>query len=54
VGPASKNKADLVDVRLVSSSGSSEIDEAVVYGFRQASFFNKTGNAVSGRFVYGF
>ena len=38
----------------LSSSGSSEIDEAVIYGFRQASFFNKTGNAVSGKFVYSF
>jgi hypothetical protein len=25
-----------------------------LYGFRQASFFNKTGNAVGGKFVYGF
>jgi hypothetical protein len=54
VGPLSKNKVELVDVRLVTSSGSSEIDEAVIYGFRQASFFNKTGNAVAGKFVYGF
>jgi hypothetical protein len=54
VGPLSKNKVELVDVRLVSSSGSSEIDEAVIYAFRQAAFFNKTGNAVSGKFVYGF
>jgi cytochrome c5 len=54
VGPVSKSKVELVDVRLVSSSGSSEIDEAVMYGFRQASFFNKTGFAVGGKFVYGF
>jgi len=43
-----------VDVRLVSSSGSTEVDEAVIYGFRQASFFNKTGYAVGGKFVYQF
>jgi len=54
VGPLAKNKVELVDVRIVSSSGSPEIDEAIVYGFRQASFFNKTGNAVSGKFVYSF
>jgi outer membrane biosynthesis protein TonB len=54
VGPLSKNRVELVDVRLQSSSGSPEIDEAVIYGFRQASFFNKTGYAVGGKFVYQF
>jgi outer membrane biosynthesis protein TonB len=54
VGPLAGKKVELVDVRLISSSGSSEVDEAVIYGFRQASFFNKTGNAVGGKFVYGF
>jgi len=54
VGPLYKNRVELVDLRLVTSSGSSEIDEAVMYGFRQATFFNKTGNAVAGRFNYGF
>ena len=54
VGPLSKNKVELVDVRILSSSGSGEVDAAVVYGFRQASFFNKTGTAVAGKFVYGF
>ena len=54
VGPLTKGRAELLDLRLASSSGSSEIDEAVIYGFRQASFFNKTGNAVAGKFVYSF
>jgi len=54
VGPLSKNRAELIDLRLVSSSGSSEVDEAVMYGFRQAAYFNKTGNAVAGKFVYSF
>jgi outer membrane biosynthesis protein TonB len=55
VGPVMKgSNAELVDVRVVSSSGSDEIDEAVVYGFKQSAFFNKTGNAVSGKFVYSF
>jgi hypothetical protein len=54
VGPLTKNRVELVDVRLQSSSGSPEIDEAVIYGFKQASFFNKTGYAVGGKFVYEF
>jgi outer membrane biosynthesis protein TonB len=54
VGPLAKNRVELVDVRLVSSSGSPEIDQAVIYGFRRASFFNKTGYAVGGKFVYEF
>jgi hypothetical protein len=52
VGPPPK--AELIDLRLVSSSGSPEVDAAVIYGFRQANFFNKTGNAVAGRFIYSF
>jgi len=55
VGPASGGaKPALVDLGLVSSSGSAEIDEAVLYGFRQATFFNKNAFAVSGRFTYRF
>lgn len=54
VGPLTKGRAELVDVRLSSSSGSSEVVQSVIYGFSQASFFNKTGNAVSGKFAYGF
>jgi len=54
IGPLSKGSADLVELRLVSSSGSAEVDEAVIYGFRQASFFNKTGKTVAGKFVYSF
>jgi hypothetical protein len=54
VGPPVKNKVELVDVSLLSSSGSSEVDEAAIYGFRQASFFNQMGNAISGKFIYSF
>jgi outer membrane biosynthesis protein TonB len=54
VGPMTNRKTELVDVRLVSSSGSTDVDEAVMFGFRQAAFFNKTGNAVGGKFVYSF
>jgi hypothetical protein len=54
VGPEAGIKSKLVGIRLLSSSGSSEIDEAVIYGFRRASFFNKTGNEISGKFIYSF
>jgi len=33
---------------------SAEIDEAVLYGFKKAAFFNKQNNAVSGKFTYRF
>jgi hypothetical protein len=54
VSPATNGRVELIDLQLLSSSGSSEIDEAVIYGFRQASFFNKTDNAVEGKFEYSF
>lgn len=44
----------LEEVRLVSSSGYPDIDEAVLYGFRQASFSNAADRSVTGRFVYRF
>jgi hypothetical protein len=55
VGPASGSaKPALIDLGIASSSGSSEIDAAVLYGFRQAAFFNKNAFAVSGKFTYRF
>lgn len=55
VAPAAPGtRPALVYLDLVSSSGSKEIDDAVIYGFRQASFFNNTGTAVSGHFSYDF
>jgi hypothetical protein len=54
VSPVSNGRVELIDLRLSSSSGSSDIDEAVIYGFRQATFFNKTDNAVEGKFEYSF
>jgi outer membrane biosynthesis protein TonB len=54
VGPVTRNKVELVEVRLASSSGSSEVDEAVIFGFRRGAYFNKTGYAISGEFVYSF
>jgi hypothetical protein len=55
VAPAAPGtRPALVYLDLVSSSGSKEIDDAVIYGFRQASFFNNTGTSVSGHFTYDF
>ena len=54
VSPLTKGRVELIELQMLSSSGSSEIDEAVIYGFRQASFFNKTDNAVEGKFEYSF
>jgi TolA protein len=54
LSPLTKGKVELLDLRLVSSSGSSEVDEAVIYGFRLSTYKNGTGAAVAGRFVYEF
>lgn len=37
-----------------SSSGYGEIDEAVLYGFRQSTYSNSTDDSVKGRFKYSF
>jgi len=41
-------------VEILQSSGDTEIDKAVLYGFKRASFWNKTGETVPGRFTYRF
>ena len=41
-------------VEILQSSGDPEIDKAVLYGFKRASFWNKTGETVPGRFTYRF
>lgn len=41
-------------VNVTSSSGDPQVDEAVVYGFRRASFFNATDGTISGTFTYRF
>ncbi len=40
--------------RLLQSSGESEVDASVLYGFKRASFWNKSGDTIQGRFVYRF
>ncbi|MBN1242648.1 MAG: hypothetical protein JXA15_08080 [Spirochaetales bacterium] len=44
----------LEEVHLVKSSGYPDIDDAVLYGFKQASFSNSADRSVSGRFIYRF
>lgn len=39
---------------ILQSSGDPEIDKALLYGFKRASFYNRTGETVPGRFVYRF
>jgi hypothetical protein len=41
-------------VTITESSGDPAVDEAVLYGFKRASFFNATDGTISGTFVYGF
>ena len=41
-------------VTVTGSSGDPAVDEAVLYGFKRASFFNATDGTISGSFVYGF
>jgi outer membrane biosynthesis protein TonB len=45
---------ELLSVKVISSSGYAELDDAVVYGFRQAAFFNDSLKAIRGRFTYNF
>lgn len=44
----------LEDVLMESSSGYSDIDAAVLYGFRKAEFSNSGPDSISGRFTYRF
>lgn len=44
----------LKGVEILQSSGDPAIDQAVLHGFKRASFWNKTGDTVPGRFTYRF
>lgn len=44
----------LKDPEVIQSSDDPKIDEAVLYGFRRAVFWNKTGETIPGRFTYRF
>ena len=55
VGPPQGDRPpDLISVTVSSSSGYAELDEAVVFGFRQAAFFNDGKDLVTGKFTYWF
>ncbi len=41
-------------VEVLQSSGDTDVDKAVVYGFKRAAFWNRTGETVPGRFTYRF
>lgn len=44
----------LESVKLLSSSGYSDIDDSVMYGFKKAAFYNNSPKSVTGRFTYSF
>lgn len=44
----------LKGAEIFQSSGDTDIDKAVLYGFKRAAFWNKTGETVPGRFTYRF
>ncbi len=46
--------AELLDVKQASSSGNSEVDKAVLEGFKAATFSNSSGRKIKGRFTYSF
>lgn len=52
--PEAEGNPVLLSVSVLSSSGYPEIDEAVVFGFRQAAFFNDSSRTVHGQFTYNF
>ncbi len=55
VGPALGNRPPVLEsVEIVQSSGDPEIDAAVLFGFRRASFSNDSDRMVTGRFTYRF
>jgi outer membrane biosynthesis protein TonB len=54
VGTSASGAPRLEEIKLLKSSGYSDIDDAVIFGFKQAAFFNKGLKSVSGRFTYGF
>jgi TonB family protein len=44
----------LKGAEILQSSGDQELDKSILYGFKRASFWNKTGETVLGRFIYRF
>ncbi len=55
VGPTQGNRPPVLEnAEILESSGDSGIDEAVLFGFRRASFSNDSDKSVTGRFTYRF
>jgi len=46
--------AELLDVELKTSSGNSDVDNAVLEGFKAATFSNSSDRKIKGRFTYRF
>jgi TonB family protein len=46
--------AELLDAKILQSSSKPEVDEAVLEGFKAASFSNASGREIKGRFTYRF
>ncbi len=51
---AGDDKISITGAQVSRSSGFPEIDEAVLYGFLKASFYNSSEESVKGRFTYRF
>ena len=49
-----KEGAKLVNLKIVISSGYSDIDEAVIFGFMQGAFSNKSKREIDALFTYRF
>lgn len=52
--PGPDGNPTLEDVLVESSSGYSDIDDAVLYGFKKAEFSNSGDKSIQGRFTYRF
>jgi hypothetical protein len=52
--PGPTGKPSLEAVHIESSSGYSNIDDDVLYGFKKAEFSNSGSTSISGRFTYRF
>ena len=54
LGKSDTGPATVKEVRVIQSSGDGAVDDAVIYGFRRATFANKTSDEIKGRYSYFF
>jgi len=53
--PAAPNaNPEVLDIKLEQSSGSPDVDQAVLYAFPRSTFANGTGQVAQGRYTYDF